>query len=157
MVQADRPAILNKIEITKWVQGTARKMESSGREDRANWNETWLDNYRKLGGRARTTGNKPCPMAAGYGIWYLGLLAGTSRKRQSWTVARVNQELGKNAAYGVIAIDLLSGGSAPDVDSLWRLIQERFEKLTGEVAAINEQGEIKLIIGLFQEQQLVLR
>lgn len=156
MASSTHSAVLNKIEVTKWVQGAARKMATAGSEASTTWNESWLEVYRDLGGRARTTGKKGCPMAAAYGLWYLGILVGVARTRRVWSVKRVNHELGKNAAYAIIAAELLANGSAPVVSSLWPVVRERFEELTGDEAAISEQGEINPVIGLFRERQLVV-
>ncbi len=155
MLQTAPSAILHKIEVTKWVQGTAHKMTAARSETRETWNESWLDMCSELGGRARTTGEKPCPMAAAYGLWYLGLLAGVARNRKDWSIRQIKQKLGKNAAYAVIAAELLGDGAAPVASSLWPRVRKRFEQLTEDVAAEKEQGEIRLVIGLFCEQQLV--
>jgi hypothetical protein len=149
-----KTAVLNKIPVVEWVLGTARKMRADACEGRSDWNEFWVATYRELGGRARTTGNKPCPMAAAYGLWYLGFLSEGTRKRRTWTVQEVNQELGKNAAYAVIAAQLLEAGQSTELDSLWSKVRSRFGTATGEEAAEREQGEIKLVVGLFTNEQL---
>jgi len=155
MLRTTLPAVLNRIEVTKWVQETARKMTAARSESRETWNESWLDTYLKLGGRARTTGEKPCPMAAAYGLWYLGLLTGVARNRRAWNIGEIRQKLGKNAVYAVIASELLAGGAAPVASSLWPCVRERYKQLTDDVAAESEQGEIRLVIALYREQQLV--
>jgi len=38
---------------------------------------------------------------------------------------QVNRKLGKNATYAVIAVDLLTQGSAPAPDRLWPLVRAR--------------------------------
>ncbi len=157
MSRSSRPACLNGIEIKQWVHGTARKMLAAKSESRATWNEAWFETYLELGGQSRTTGEKGCPKSAAYGLWSLGLLAGVARNFRKWSIAQVRKELGKNAAYAVIAAELMTGGAAPTVPSLWPRIRKRYEELTGEEAARSEQGEIRLVIALYCEAGLQKR
>ena len=64
-------------------------------------------------------GEKGCPRAAGYGLWFLGRLVGGGRAVQNWPIDRVNKDLGKNAAYAIIAVDLLASGAKPSHQELW--------------------------------------
>jgi hypothetical protein len=149
-----QPAVLNKIPIVEWVRGVAKKMETAATEERADWNESWATTYEELGGKQRTIATKGCPMAAAYGLWYLGLLASTSRPAKAWDIPRVDHELGKNAAYAVITLELLKPGPAPTLSTLWQQVKSRYREVTGEEPAENEQGEIRLVVGLFTSGQL---
>lgn len=154
MGQTVEPMVLNKIPVTPWVCGTADKMRESNTESIADWNRFWLETYRELGGTSDKSGSKGCPRAAAYGLWYLGRVQESGRQARRLPVSEVSCELGKNAAYAVIAADLLQGGAPRCATSLWPLVQARFTELTDVAPADSEQGEIKLVVALFCEGQL---
>lgn len=156
MVQTSELMVLNKIPVTPWVCGTAEKMRKADTESVSNWNRYWLETYHELGGASGQSGSKGCPRAAAYGLWYLGRVQESGRAARRLTVHGVRRDFGKNAAYAVIAADLLEQGASPSAASLWPLVQARFSELTGEVPADSEQGEIKLVVALFCERQLVV-
>lgn len=146
--------VLNKIMVKPWVLGTARKMQDARTDTQATWNNSWLERYRELGGCSKTSGSKGCPRAAAYGLWFLGRLRETGRPFLSWTVPQIDRDLGKNAAYAVIAANLLQQGASPAVGGLWPLVQDHYRAETGHEPAGKDQGEIKLVVALFQEEQL---
>ena len=74
---------------------------------------------------------------------------------QTWPVRRVNDELGKNAAYAVIAADLLASGANPSPHELWPAVQAHYIQKTRRDPAATEQGELKVAVILFSEQQIV--
>jgi hypothetical protein len=147
--------VLNRIQVTPWVLGTAEKMQKAGTEAVRDWNRYWLETYRELGGRSDQSGSKGCPRAAAYALRFLGRLRGGGRALRSWAVPQVNRELGKNAAYVAIAAESLTQGDAPAADRLWPFVQARYEDETGQEAAVSEQGEIKLVVALFRDNQLI--
>jgi hypothetical protein len=77
-------------------------MAAARKDDRTAWNRAWMEEYTKLGGHSATCGEKGCPRAAAYALWYLGYVRGTNRMRMEWAIERVYAELGKNATYAVI-------------------------------------------------------
>jgi hypothetical protein len=127
-------------------------MLEGGHESKLEWNRYWLATYHSLGGESPETGAKGCPKAASFGLWYLGFLG--NRPRLDWTIARIDQELGKNAAYAAIAIKLLLAGASQDIAVLWPAVRDFYHEITGEEAAGSEQGEVRLVVALFKEKQL---
>jgi hypothetical protein len=147
--------VLNYIPITPWVLGTVERVISKGFDDAKTWNQCWYEQYKILGGARETTGNKPCPRAAARGLWYLGLLRDGSRPLISLSIVDIYQTLSKNAAYAVIAMGILEKNPYITVSDLWPLVQAEFTRHTGGVPAASEQGEIRLVIGLFRNGALV--
>lgn len=147
--------ILNKIPVSAWVLSTAERMEAAAVEDRGSWSSFWVETYDALGG-ASSSGGKPCPKCAAYGLWYLGWLKGSKRPSLGWSVSEIREKLGKNAAYAAIVFRLLRQGARPQpVDQLWESVRREFKRETGETAANTEQGAVKLAMGLFLEGELV--
>jgi len=146
--------ILNKIPVSAWVLSTAEKMEAAGVEDSGSWSSFWVESYNALGGNS-SSGGKPCPKCAAYGLWYLGWLRARKRPALSWSINEVRDKLGKNAAYAAIAFRLLEQRAQPQpVDQLWKSIRREFKQETGGTAAKTRQGAVKLGIGLFLEGKL---
>jgi hypothetical protein len=154
MDRTREPMVLNKIPVTTWVCGTADKMRERNTEAISDWNRFWIETYREPGGTSDESGAKGCPKAAAYGLWYLGRVRHGKRPAQPLTGREVNRVLGKNAAYAVIAVELLRDGATRSPSSLWPLVQARYAELTHESPADSEQGEIRLVVALFCEQQL---
>ena len=155
MGRSDRQIVLNRIPVTSWVLGTAEKMREANTEAVSDWNRFWLKTYQELGGCSGESGSKGCPKAAAFALWFLGWLREGGRTLLSWAVPQINQDLGKNAAYVVIAAELLEKGASPATKQLWPLVQARYQEYTGQEAADSEQGEIRLVVALFRERQLV--
>jgi hypothetical protein len=154
MRPSNLPSVLNKIPVTQWVLDTATKMQAAGTKEVSDWNRFWLQTYQALGGESDESGSKGCPRAGAYALWFLGRLRAGKRPLQPMTVARINEVLGKNAAYVVIAADLLEGGAPESLDSLWESVRAQYKMHTGEEPAESEQGEIRLVVALFRERQL---
>jgi hypothetical protein len=149
---------LFKIPLVQWVRRTIEKMQSMGASGVGAWNAAWLETYLELGGKSKETGRKGCPRSAAYGLWCLGLVAGGGKPRQDYPIPRVDRELGKNAAYAAIAIDLLQAAAIPeDHDLLWSRVRRRYIELTGELPATTDQGAVKVASILFRSGQLALR
>lgn len=148
-------ATLNKIPLTPWVLGTVAKMNRARTTDRRDWNRFWSQTYQELGGQSDESGAKGCPRAAGYGLWLLGRLARGGRPLQKWPVHRVDNELGKNVAYSVIAADLLACRADPSPQRLWPAVQAQYIQHTRRNPAATEQGGVKVAVILFAEQQIV--
>ena len=100
------------------------------------------------------SGEKPCPRAAAYALWYLGRIQDSGRQVQKLTIYEVRRALGKNAAYAVIAAELLHADGSQSVSTLWPRVQARFSELLNEAPAKSEQGEIKLTLALSREGKL---
>lgn len=145
------PGRLNGIPITGWVLGTIAKMTRERPDDRTAWARCWYRTYRELGGRSQATGSKGCPRAAAYGLWVLGRIPQSGRPRLNWPVSRVFEELGRNAAYAVIAADLSKSGPAQSVQDMWPAVRLEFRRHSGEEAAISEQGEVRMALALRAE------
>ena len=143
--------VLCKIPVSNWVGGAVEKMRRDDTESVSNWNRYWLETYFDLGGTSKESSRKGCPKAAAYGLWFLGRLKNSGRNTLDLTVEEVNLQLGKNAAYALIAVDLLQNGASRSAKSLWPLVQHRYMELTGTAAARSEQGEIRLVVALFGE------
>jgi Ethanolamine utilization protein EutJ (predicted chaperonin) len=56
----------------------------------------------------------------------------------------VAAELGRNAAYAVIAADLCVVKPSRSLDDTWKAVGVEFRKHTGKVPAGTEQGEVKV-------------
>ncbi len=65
------PQLLFGVPAVAWVGQTISKMNAIGTENKLIWNRLWLESYQSLGGK-RTSGEKGCPRAAAYGLWFLG-------------------------------------------------------------------------------------
>lgn len=152
------PAVLFYIPLVDWVQQTIRQMNAAGRDDFKTWSNYWLKTYVDLGGtNVINSGPKGCPKHAAYGLWSLGRIANGGRAFQNWTIGKINRELGKNAAYAVLALDLLEMKHNWSQTELWSKVQESYQRKLGEPPAQSEQGAIKIAFGLFKEGILVSR
>ncbi|HUU26233.1 MAG TPA: hypothetical protein VM123_00340 [archaeon] len=158
------PEVLFNIPLVRWVLGTIEKMNDAGRNDFETWSNYWFSTYKDLGGQSDSSGSKGCPQLATYGLWRLGRISNSGKDFQIWTLERVNEELGKNAAYAVLALDLLEmkrsekdTESHPSKAKLWAKVQELYQKKLGEPPARSEQGAIKIALSLFAEGQTLSR
>jgi len=138
---------LYRIPIVDWVLRTSAKMKQKASEERTDWRQFWSVTYRELGGQRSTCGDKPCPRAAAYGLWFLGRIPGSGRPRLNWTVPAVREQLGKNATYAVIAADLYAKAPKQSPRDTWQAVHREFEKQTGEEAG-SEQGAVKVAMAL---------
>ena len=151
------PTVLFNISLVRWVRGTIEQMNAAGKDDIESWGNYWFQTYKDLGGTSDTSGSKGCPQHAAYGLWRLGRISNSGMAFQNWTLERVNKELGKNAAYAVLALDLLESKHEWSKTDLWSKVQESYQQKIGEQSAKSEQGAIKISLGLFTEGQIVLR
>lgn len=139
-----------KIAVVPWVCRTAQHMEINNKEDVGTWNRVWFDHYQLLGGESKATGNKGCIRAAARGLWMLGRIRTSKRPLLTLEISTVTEQLTKNAAYAAIAADLLQSGASPRLPILWPIVQSEFRRLTDQMPATSEQGEIRMVIGLHQ-------
>jgi hypothetical protein len=139
------------------IQKTIEKMNAVGKDDIETWNECWFQTYKDLGGQSHNSGTKACPKHAAYGLWYLGRITNGGKAFRSWTIEKVNQELGKNAAYAVLALEILT--REPEMiyfqSDLWSQVQRLYLQKIGEPAALSQQGQMTIILGLFTEKLIV--
>jgi len=87
----------------------------------------------------------------------LGRISNSGKAFQNWTLERVNKEFGKNAAYAVLALDLLESKRDWSKTELWSKVQESYRQKIGGPSANSEQGAIRISLGLFSEGQNVSR
>lgn len=152
------PALLLKIPLVPWVRKTIEKMSAIAQDDRQTWSRAWLQAYVELGGTSENSGSKACPRSAAYGLWRLGRIAGSGKPFQNWPIERVREELGKNAAYAVLALDLLEVGWQPkDIESLWIEVRRLYRQKLADTPARTQQGAVKVASILFSEGQIVSR
>jgi len=123
-------------------------MKQAASADRTDWTRCWYETYRELGGRSKASGNKACPRAAAYGLWFLGRISQGGRPRLNWPVSRVVEELGRNAAYAVIAAELYLEEPGRSLQETWQAVRLEFRRQTGEEAARSEQGEVRVTLAL---------
>ena len=154
------PAVLFNISLVRWGRRTIERMNAAGKDDVDTWSNYWLRTYKDLGGQSDSSGSKECPKRAAYGLWRLGRISNSGKTFQNWTVERINEELGKNAAYAVLALDLLERKrNEKDTEGdwskaeLWAKVQELYQKKLGEPPAQSEQGALKIALGLFERQR----
>jgi hypothetical protein len=148
--------VLYYIPTARWVLGTVKRILRQGCDDREIWNQCWHDEYKALGGIAKS-GTKPCPRGAAYGLWYVGRLRSGQRPLIQLTAKEIyrNKELGKNAAYAVIAASLLDTIRFHSDTELWSAVQSEFKRHTGDDPAISNQGGVRLVFHLSCSQDLV--
>jgi hypothetical protein len=146
---------LFKVPAIKWVLDTSQKMQKLGASDRASWNRLWLETYEKLGGQSSSCGTKPCPRAAAYGLWYSGAINGSIRRIDPEDTRRIRDELGKNAAYAVLAHACLKNHCDQNTQELWRSVRLQYKKVLREEPAGAEQQEVRLTMILFSAGQLI--
>lgn len=142
------------IDKVRWVQRTIEKMQAVGADDKQMWDRFWLETYFELGGKSRATGSKGCPKAAAYGLWYLGRISGSERPRQNWSIEKIREHLGKNAAYAVLAITLLDDKNTRSGQALWQEVQRLYQRKLMEKPADSEQGEIVLTKLLYSANRI---
>ncbi len=151
------PTVLFNIPLVDWVQRTIARMNAAGKDDFETWSNYWSQIYKDLGGTSDNSGSKECPKHAAYGLWRLGRISNSGKAFQDWTLEKVNKELGKNAAYAVLALDLLESKRNWSKTELWSKVQESYQQKIGEPSAKSEQGAIRIALGLFTEGQIVSR
>lgn len=148
--------VLSRIPVSEWVLRTAQAMVAAGAVDDDPWRKHWASTYFALGGTSSEVARKGCPRSAAYALWHLGWLRDSSRPLLDWPVEGIRQQLGKNAAYAVIAARaLVCAGFAGSHSALWRLVQWQFATETGERPAQSDQGAVKLALGLFLDGTLI--
>src|SRR5262245_15502351 len=148
--------VLNRIPVSMWVQRTSEKMEAANTEAPTDWRRFWLETYRELGGCSEESGSKRCPQAAAYALWFLGRLRGSGRVARQWPGPQVDQQLGKNAEYALIVAEMHQQHPTLAASRVWPLAQAEYEQQTGKEPAGSEQGQIRLVVALFREEQLLV-
>ncbi len=138
------------IDVRKWILGTSKKMAVAGSTESKDWRRFWRDTYQELGGRS-TSGEKGCPGAGAYGLWFVGRVAETGRRHLDWRVAQVAEQLGKNAAYAVIAADSCRLNPDLTAGERWESVRQTYRRDTGEEAARSNQGAVNVAVALFAE------
>jgi len=147
---------LFKIPLTKWIRGTIDKMNKYGKNDLQSWSYYWFETYKELGGQSKESGTKGCPQHAAYGLWRLGHIKGTNNPYQQKPIHHIIREFGKNAAYAVLALDLLEAQKvARDNTVLWIQVKDQYREAVHEEPAKSQQGAITVVAILFQEGQIV--
>ena len=150
------PEVLFKIPLTRWIRGTIEKMNGFGKRDIQSWSHYWLETYKELGGQSDESGSKGCPQHAAYGLWRLGRIKEANISYQQKAIKSINQEYGKNAAYAVLALDLLEKRqSTRDNANLWIQVQDLYRKTIHEEPAKSQQGAVTVAVTLFEEGQIV--
>ncbi len=144
------------IDLAEWLLRSVAKADEEGRSDSRTWATCWEESYRELGGCKVSVGRKPCSKNAAYGLWLLGRIKGTGRAWQNISVCDVNREMGKNAAYAVIAVDVLADGTNRNTRQLWEQVKHLYAAVTGELPAINQQGQISLVLALARRGLLAM-
>jgi hypothetical protein len=148
--------VLFGIPLTRWVRGTIEKMNGVGKRDVQSWSDYWLKTYYELGGRSEASGSKGCPQHAAYGLWRLGRIKGTNLPYQRMAVNHIYQEYGNNAAYAILALELLENKqTAESKAGLWRQVQNLFRIRVHEEPATSQQGAVTVALTLFEEKQIV--
>ena len=138
MLRTDDAMVLNRIPVAEWVCGTADKMREAGAESASEWRRFWLQTYWEPGGTSQMSGEKACPKAAAYALWYLGRIQDSGRQVQKLTIQEVHRALGKNAVYAVIAAELLHAEGSQSVGTLWPRVRARFTELLNAAPATSE-------------------
>ncbi len=148
--------LLFGIPIIPWFQETMNLMPIHGEGTPKIWSDCWYEAYKKLGGEKKSCGTKGCPMSAAYGLWYLGHIVGSSQACKDWEITKINYELGKNAAYTVISLEILKQLKS-DISKkvLWTIVREKYEQRVNEKAAKGEQGQIKIALALFNANLII--
>jgi len=148
--------VLFGIPLTRWIRGTIEKMNRFGKRDIQSWRDYWLETYRELGGQSDESGSKGSPIHAAYGLWRLGRIKNANIPYQHKRIDFINQNYGKNAAYAVLALDLLENRQdARDKANLWHLVQDFYRRTTHEEPAISQQGAVTVAVALFVDRQIV--
>jgi hypothetical protein len=147
--------VLNGIPVTPWVLGTVTKMRQAGATESADWNRFWVHTYRELGGRSAESGKKGCPKSGAYALWFLGRLVHGGRAAKNWSVKQIDTQLGKNAAYAILAAEMLAAGSDVSAMRRWPAVQDRYKRETGNSPAATEQGAVKVAVELFRDKALI--
>src|SRR5947199_5856859 len=103
MISQNTGAPLNKVPASRWVRDTVARMERAGATDVHDWTRFWDQSYIALGGRSKS-GAKGCPRTAAYALWSLGRLRYSTKNFLSLSIADIDSQIGKNAAYAIIAV-----------------------------------------------------
>ncbi|QSJ17902.1 hypothetical protein JYQ62_03300 [Nostoc sp. UHCC 0702] len=149
--------LLFRIPIVPWVQETMQKMNVYENEALEIWSDYWYDTYKQLGGKSKNSGTKGCPRCAAYGLWYLGRLVDSVQTYKGWEITKIKHELGKNAAYTVLSLEILQQQVGnTNTQALWSSVRELYQQRLNEEAAKSEQGQIKIALALFNTKLIVL-
>jgi hypothetical protein len=72
------------------------------------------------------------------------------------SINHINQDYGKNAAYAVLALDVLEKQrETTTMADLWRQVQDLFRTRVHQEPAKSQQGSINVAITLFEEGQII--
>jgi hypothetical protein len=138
-----------------WVFGTIQKMNALGADSREEWKKAWLRTYEELGGTSKLTGTKECPMSAAFGLWYLGYVKNGGRARLQWSRQEVKSELGENAVYAVIAVNLLESWGKITPTELWSKMRECYWQEKLGRPRQSQQGVASLTIRLYESDNVI--
>jgi hypothetical protein len=144
------------VSIPAWVEHTTKDMARVDSDSRETWNRFCHDAYTHIAKKDCTVATKPCPRAAAYALWYLGMLRFGNRPLLRWPLVEIRERLGKNAAYAAIAADLLYENELRTVAALWKNVQQIYRRELREEPAASEQGEIKLVVALYKRGDLIV-
>ena len=148
--------VLFGIPLTRWIRGTIEKMNRFRKRDIQSWRDYWLETYRELGGQSDESGSKSCPLHAAFGLWRLGRIKDANIHYQHKGIIFINQKYGKNAAYAVLALDLLENRQdARDNANFWIQVQDFYRRTIHEEPAKSQQGAVTVAVALFGDGQIV--
>ncbi len=92
------------------------------------------------------------PAGSSVGLWYLGLLKDAGRPHLPWSLREVDTRLGKNCAYAVLAIQLLTKGYVPQNPAgLWKDVKQAYRTKTQTDPGDWEMAAVKVALALFRE------
>ena len=129
-----RHRIFYKVELAAWVYGTVDKLGQG-----ISWQSAWVETYREIGGKSKTSGKKVCPMMAAKTRYELGRLKNAGLRftdcemPELWTQSR-------NGTYAILATRLLRANPHMSKASLWPEIQRAVRREVGEEPARSNQG-----------------
>ncbi len=122
------------VDLAAWVYGTIEK-----HRDGALWRPAWVDTYREIGGTAKTSGEKSCPMTAARILYCLGRLKNGGLPFRDCEISDLWKH-SRNGTYAILAVRLLRESPHVSKSSLWAETQRAVRRETGDEPARTNQG-----------------
>ena len=122
------------VDLAAWVYGTIEK-----RRDGASWRPAWVDTYREIGGVAKTTGEKSCPMTAAEILYDLGRLKNGGLPFRDCEISDLWNR-SRNGTYAILATRLLRETPHVSKNLLWKEIRRAVRREIGDEPARTNQG-----------------
>jgi hypothetical protein len=144
---------------------TVKQMK--GGDEKKSWDDIWYKTYKELLNQtyegvekgSEWSGAEDCPKNAAFGLYILGRIQGSGRSRVEIRSDKVEAFLdNKNAAYAMIALDILDENHTTPLQDLWCAVQERYDpERLKKKGLLARHHQYTIAFALFHGKKIVKR